>query len=494
MQTIYIWICLTVLIATGSFAEERNEPFPGTKQHLSDNEAKYLGNSVTVHIEEGFSEIRQDQSKAIDLSKTFFTCHTVNQETHKSGGSIYACFPNNEATDARGYFNKFPERTRTLTGVFKKTKESGNHYLDCKMADQMVPQPSSNNDRAADAKPSPTEPIGEEAKTRVIASTVVIRTDTGGGSGFVVEDRGRKFIVTNQHVLLGAAKDKIEITTTDGAKLLPLALQVVPDLDLARIEVREAPLPLSFATGANIDEAAATVGNSLDAGVITLNSGAVKGIAAGEIEVDCEVVPGQSGGPLINAAGEVIGVTTYILFADKGKASENTRYAKKRYFTVRVTGDTRWTPVISWPEYAKVSAVIESGEEVFEQAIDIATSADGGPRKDYHYAGRNQKLVMAANHHNRFVKKMTDMNGAVGTSSELKRNNASLATNFRGVYRAIIEACAAERDLLRREINIGRAKYYPWLLKRTEKTENLLAALTEFLESRSEARPQFLTW
>ena len=336
--------------------------------------------------------------------------------------------------------------------------------------------------------------IAQEVKDRTIAATVVIRTGSGGGSGFVVEDQGRTFVVTNQHVLMGATQSQIKITTTDGKGLQPLALQIVADLDLARIEVSKSPTALLLAKGASIDETVATVGNSLDAGVITLNQGTVKGVSSGEIEVDCEVVPGQSGGPLINTNGEVIGVTTYILFANKEKASEDTRYAKKRYFTVRLAQETPWVPVVSWAEYAKVGSVVQSGEEVFEQSLEIAISADGGPRKDYSYQGQNKGLAMAANHHNRFVKKMTEMDGEVVTSSELKRNNASLATSFRGAHKAIIEACTAERDTLRREINIGRAKRFPWLLKRTEETEGLLASLVDFLESRSKARPQFLSW
>jgi len=489
-------LCVAALVTAGSYAQGRNEPFPGTTEYLSENEPKYLGKSVIVYVEEGISEIGQDESNPIDLSKTFFTCHTVDEETHKSGGIIYAGFPNSEAEEAKEHFDKFPERTRSLTGILNKTKLSGNLYLDCKIADQKIAASDDKNAnvQVAEEKAVPTESNSEEAKKRAVASTVVIRTDTGGGSGLVVEDQERKFIVTNQHVLLGAKRDNIEITTTAGTKLLPVGLQIVPHLDLARIEVREAPPPLTIAAGADIDEAVATVGNSLDAGVITVNVGVVKGISAGEIEVDCEVVPGQSGGPLINGAGEVIGVTTYILFADEDKTTKDTRYAQKRYFTVRLTSGTPWVPVESWDEYAKAGSLVQSGEEVFEEALDIATSADGGPKNDYHYAGRNEKLATAVTYYNRFVKKMTEMKGDVVTSSELKRNNDSLATSFRGVYKAIIEACTAESEILQREINAGRSKRFPWLLKRTEETHNLLASLADFLESRSKARPKFLTW
>ena len=473
------------------------EPFPGTAQYLGENEAKYLGEKVTVQIEEGVSEIPQNESKPVDIAKTFFTCHTVDADTHKDGGIIYAAFPKAEAQEAQEHFDKFPERTRALTGVFNKTKESSNLYLDCKMADQRAPNEGGTIDEAESSTkvaPEATEVIAEDAIKAATASTVVIRTKTGGGSGFVIEDQNRKFIVTNQHVLLGATKEQIEITTTEGAKLLPVALHIVPDLDLARIEVTKAPEPLPLATQVGIDEKVATVGNSLDAGVITINQGTIKGIGAGEIEVDCEVVPGQSGGPLINTSGEVIGVTTYILFADEDRASEDTRYAKKRYFTVRITNATQWTPVNSWAEYAKVGAVVQGGEAVFEEAFDIAVSSDGGPQKDYIYSGSNKGLVEAVNHHNRFVQKMTKMDGDVVTSHELKRNNDSLASNFRGVYRAVIAACTAEELTVRREVNSARTKQYPWLHKRAEETAKMLSTLSQFLESRSKAKPKFLSW
>lgn len=329
---------------------------------------------------------------------------------------------------------------------------------------------------------------------RATASTVVIRTDTGGGSGFIVSEGGKKFVVTNQHVLLGCPPEKLEITSTDGSRLRPVALQIVPELDLARIQIESGPEPLSFADDAIIDEKVATVGNSLDAGVITVNPGKVKGIAAGEIEVDCEVVPGQSGGPLINDNGQVIGVTTYILYADDDRSSEGTRYAKKRYFVVRLGDDAKWMPVASWLEYANVGAVVSDAEDVFEEALDIAMSADSGPRKDYNYDGGNIKLQDAARSHNRFVKKMGEMDGAVVTSMQLDRNNNSLGVSFRGVYKAIIDACQAQQILVEREINSGRVKRYPWLYERSKVSAQMLADLQKFLEGRSKARPKFLTW
>jgi hypothetical protein len=357
-------------------------------------------------------------------------------------------------------------------------------------------QSTNGNDRIEqlNTADSLSKVISDKVKKQAITSTVVIRTGTGGGSGFVVEDKGRKFVITNQHVLLGAQKLNIKITTTDGSILQPIALQIVPKLDLARIEVKEAPPALLFAISATIDDAVATVGNSLDAGVITVNTGNIKGVGNEEIEVDCESVPGQSGGPLVNSAGKVIGVTTYILYADKDRATEDTRYAKKRYFTVRVSADTPWASVRSWDEYAKVGLIVQSGEDVFEEALKIAASADGGPDEDYEYAGKNSRLTDAVKHHNIFVQKMMKMDGDVVTSTELERNNSSLSTSFRSVYKAIINACDGEQLAIQRDIDTGRTKFYPWHFERSKENIEMLAELSKFLNSRSKARPKFLSW
>jgi len=336
--------------------------------------------------------------------------------------------------------------------------------------------------------------ITDETKKQAVAATVLIRTPTGGGSGFVIEDAGRKFIVTNQHVLLGAKQGEVEIVTAQGTKLPPLALEIVPEQDLARIVVKDAPPGLALVNEANIDDMVATVGNSLDAGVTTLNAGTIKGIGASEIEVDCEVVPGQSGGPLINKDGQVLGVTTYILFADSDRTAAGTRYAQKRYFIVRIGSNTKWTQVTSWPDYTMIGLKVQAGVDIFERSLDIARSADDRPRKEYHYTGRDSKLAEAVTHHNRFAAKMTKMNGEVVTSSELKRNNDSLGTSFRQIYKSIIEATKQAELALQSEINSGRPQRYPWLAGRAEETAKMLFSLARSLESRSKARPNFLTW
>jgi S1-C subfamily serine protease len=488
--------CMLLLAVTICSALPRDNPFPGTADYFSKNELNYLNTRVTAHVEEGISEIPQVQDKPIDESMTFFGFQTVDAESHKRGGVLYVAFPNEQKEEVKQHFDKFPERTRALTGILKKSSGGTTLYLQCTMPDQQSPSVGSNTDGSQHARTDQSAEfeVSDEVKKAAITSTVIIRSQGGGGSGFVVEDAGQIFIVTNQHVLLGVDKDDIEISTTGGTKLKPLGLQIVPELDLARIEVKEAPPPLTLGQTASIDEVVATVGNSLNAGVVTLNFGRIKGIGGTDIEVDCTVVPGQSGGPLINSVGEVLGVTTYSLRANKDSTTEGTRYAERRYFAVRLNTDTEWTPVTSWVEYSRLGALLISAEEIFEHAVSLALITDMSPKSAYQYDGRNQNLIEATRYHNRFAEKMTRMVGTVGTERDLRRNNTSLATDYRAVYRALIKASNEQETAVRRLMAADREKRYPWLHEQAEQLAKMFYFLSQSLEGQSNAKPNFLTW
>ena len=144
----------------------------------------------------------------------------------------------------------------------------------------------------------------------------------GQGSGFIVNADGT--ILTNAHVVEGA--DKVTVILKDGRRLEGRVLGVDEVTDLAVVKVKEAGLPV--ATLANSDAVqvgdwAIAVGNpfgldnTVTLGIVsTLNrSSAMAGIPDKRldfIQTDAAINPGNSGGPLLNDAGEVIGINTAI--------------------------------------------------------------------------------------------------------------------------------------------------------------------------------------
>jgi S1-C subfamily serine protease len=148
--------------------------------------------------------------------------------------------------------------------------------------------------------------------------------DSGVGSGVVISDDG--VILTNLHVVQGAKR--IRVTFADGLESDAQVVAVQPENDLAVIKASRLPDDLQPATLGSSqslqpgDEVVAVgfpfgIGPSVSAGVVSgLNRqfGAEgKSIMRGLIQADAAANPGNSGGPLINMAGEVVGIVTAIL-------------------------------------------------------------------------------------------------------------------------------------------------------------------------------------
>ncbi len=143
---------------------------------------------------------------------------------------------------------------------------------------------------------------------------------TGEGSGFVIDPAG--VIVTNNHVIDGS--DGIEVTFNDGTKLAAEVIGRDKETDLAVLRVQPAsPLPsarFGDSDGLQIGEWVVALGNPFGIG-LSASSGIVSGrnrdIRSGRfdsyIQTDAAINKGNSGGPLFNLAGEVVGINTAIL-------------------------------------------------------------------------------------------------------------------------------------------------------------------------------------
>jgi S1-C subfamily serine protease len=144
----------------------------------------------------------------------------------------------------------------------------------------------------------------------------------GVGSGVVVNENGD--ILTALHVVVDATE--IEVAFTDGTRATATVVGADPDNDIAVLQASQppeviVPAVLGSASAMNVGDVAYAVGNPLGlAG--SMSAGVISGFdrsftvsktnqrLQGLIQFDAAVNPGNSGGPLLNRAGQVVGVVT----------------------------------------------------------------------------------------------------------------------------------------------------------------------------------------
>ena len=175
--------------------------------------------------------------------------------------------------------------------------------------------------------------------TNVGASVVLVQGETndGGvqGSGFVYNFAGRNVVLTNYHVVQGTTS--LSVTFSNGHGYSATVLGTDPYSDLAVVSVSSdapasefKPLTIVSSSTLGVGEPVIAIGNpyglvgSLTTGVVSATGRTITEETADNyaianiIQTSTPINPGNSGGPLLNAVGNVVGITTAIVSESQG--------------------------------------------------------------------------------------------------------------------------------------------------------------------------------
>jgi serine protease Do len=160
--------------------------------------------------------------------------------------------------------------------------------------------------------PKPTQPNPSKPQ----------EADRGVGSGFIIESNG--LILTNAHVVEGATTIYVTLTDKREFKARLLGMDKRTDVAVVKIEARDLPkLPLGDSSKVRVGEWVLAIGspfgleNTVTAGIVSAKSRDT-GDYLPFIQTDVAVNPGNSGGPLLNTAGQVIGINSQIFSRSGG--------------------------------------------------------------------------------------------------------------------------------------------------------------------------------
>ncbi|MFZ1550194.1 MAG: trypsin-like peptidase domain-containing protein [Anaerolineae bacterium] len=217
-------------------------------------------------------------------------------------------------------------------------------FINAPAADALPAQPSAGLPTLAPATPATGADPLVLAVSRVTPATVtVIVNDGSSGSGVFIRADG--YLVTNNHVVEGGSR--FEIIYADGSRVTAELVGAAAEFDLAVLKVADkAPAVAvlgdsgAVAPGSRVAAIGSALGgfrNTVTAGVLSAHNRRL-GDLDGLLQTDAAINHGNSGGPLINLAGEIIGINVAVVRGSGTDAAEGLGFSIPSN-TVRVVAE-----------------------------------------------------------------------------------------------------------------------------------------------------------
>ncbi|MCC7355957.1 MAG: trypsin-like peptidase domain-containing protein, partial [Anaerolineae bacterium] len=195
-----------------------------------------------------------------------------------------------------------------------------------------APSPAPTTSALLASDPANDALVAAVARVQPATVTVLNRSAGGSGSGVFIDKGGH--LLTNNHVVEDGRS--FQIIYDDGGRAPATLVGTAPEFDLAVLKVSgrvPAWAPLGDSAAMPVGSRVAAIGsalggfrNTVTAGVLSAHNRSL-GELDGLLQTDAAINQGNSGGPLINLAGEIIGINTMVLRGGFGDVAEGLGFA-----------------------------------------------------------------------------------------------------------------------------------------------------------------------
>lgn len=258
---------------------------------------------------------------------------------------------------------KIESQNAILTDL-QKTVTEKEKELAARLADGNLAGKSATKDTPTPA-PQSKVALPTQFLTEVTPRVVIIEGDQGNGTGFVCGSGEEAWIYTAAHVLSG--NRRISVRDSAGQVYREFEfLECAEGVDLVRLKPKQADLEgldlTTYSNAPKVGDVIVAVGNSLGTGILSGEAGRVTSIGETMWEVDAEIIPGNSGGPIISLkTGQVVGIVTHLTIHHGGVDNNPHADPDVKRFAARLDKEWEWrrVPVSrlvkEWQHIEKVS-------------------------------------------------------------------------------------------------------------------------------------------
>ncbi len=269
------------------------------------------------------------------ISALFVTLGFLMSSVHAQPGAARATLPDfSELVEKEGaavvnVSTKSRRSNSVATGINPEDSEQFYEFFRRFMPPEAIPQPRQNPQNPQNPRRNPREP-----RERTPNNEAPLR-DVGQGSGFIISSDG--FIITNRHVVMVQGRDsnnrpapvyadEVKVTLNDKREFIAKVIGADERTDVAVLKVETSGLPkvtIGNSDRLKVGEWVLAIGspfgfeNTVTAGIVSAKSRET-GELVPFIQTDAAVNPGNSGGPLFNTRGEVVGVNSQIFTGTGG--------------------------------------------------------------------------------------------------------------------------------------------------------------------------------